>query len=174
MPFDVTDFKTLMQLEPHGPDVFVGVSPSYPWGRVYGGQVVAQALRAACETVDDAFQVHSLHSYFIRGGDYDEPIRYEVDRIRNGRSFLTRRVVARQSMGPILNLSVSFQIKEGTVDVQCMSSDHFGQKNDFSKRRFSVPAQATLSGSNPRSAISLLNSRDLPTCYLAGVAETQL
>ena len=82
MPFDVTDFKTLMQLEPHGPDVFVGVSPSYPWGRVYGGQVVAQALRAACATVDDSFQVHSLHSYFIRGGDYDEPIRYDQYRAK--------------------------------------------------------------------------------------------
>ncbi len=132
MPFDVTDFKTLMELEPHGPDVFVGVSPSYPWGRVYGGQVVAQALRAACATVDDSFQVHSLHSYFIRGGDYDEPIRYEVDRIRNGRSFLTRRVVARQSMGPILNLSVSFQIREGAVDVQeCTMPTDLPQPEDL-------------------------------------------
>jgi acyl-CoA thioesterase-2 len=118
MPFDVTDFKTLMTLESHGPDVFVGVGPSYPWGRVYGGQVVAQALRAAWSTVDSDHQVHSLHAYFIRGGDFDEPIRYEVDRIRNGRSFLTRRVVARQSMGPILNLSASFQIREDQADVQ--------------------------------------------------------
>jgi acyl-CoA thioesterase-2 len=118
MPFDITDFKALMALEPHGPDVFVGVGPTYPWGRVYGGQVVAQALRAACSTVDDAYQVHSLHAYFIRGGDFEEPIRFEVDRIRNGRSFLTRRVVARQSMGPILNLSASFQVQEDQADVQ--------------------------------------------------------
>lgn len=118
MPFDVTDFKTLMSLESHGPDVFVGIGPSYPWGRVYGGQVVAQALRAAYATVDTDHQVHSLHAYFIRGGDYDEPIRYEVDRIRNGRSFLTRRVVARQSVGPILNLSASFQVREEQIDVQ--------------------------------------------------------
>lgn len=118
MPFDVTDFETLMSLESHGPDVFVGIGPSYPWGRVYGGQVVAQALRAAWETVDSDHQVHSLHAYFIRGGDFDEPIRYEVDRIRNGRSFLTRRVVARQSVGPILNLSASFQIREDQADVQ--------------------------------------------------------
>jgi len=102
-----SDFRTLMKLEPHGPDVHVGLSPKYPWGRVYGGQVVAQGLRAAHETVDESFRVHSLHAYFIRGGDSDEPIRYEVDRIRNGRSFMTRRVVARQSAGPILNLSAS-------------------------------------------------------------------
>ncbi len=118
MPFDVTDFKTLMALESHGPDVYVGVGPRYPWGRVYGGQVVAQALRAAQLTVDEDHHVHSLHAYFIRGGDCDEPIRYEVDRIRNGRSFLTRRVVARQSVGPILNLSASFQVLEPSVDVQ--------------------------------------------------------
>jgi len=118
MPFDVTDFDTLMKLESHGPDVFVGIGPSYPWGRVYGGQVVAQALRAAYSTVDSDHQVHSLHAYFIRGGDFDEPIRYEVDRIRNGRSFLTRRVVARQSVGPILNLSASFQLHEDQADVQ--------------------------------------------------------
>ena len=119
MPFDVTDFQSLMRLESHGPDVFVGIGPSYPWGRVYGGQVVAQALRAAYETVDSPdYHVHSLHAYFIRGGDYEEPIRYEVDRIRNGRSFLTRRVVARQSVGPILNLSASFQIREDQVDQQ--------------------------------------------------------
>ena len=118
MPFDVTDFDSLMTLEGHGPDVFVGIGPAYPWGRVYGGQVVAQALRAALATVDEDHHVHSLHAYFIRGGDADEPIRYEVDRIRNGRSFVTRRVVARQSVGPILNLSASFQIREEQADVQ--------------------------------------------------------
>jgi acyl-CoA thioesterase-2 len=118
MVYDVKDFNTLLTLESHGPDVFVGVGPRYPWGRVYGGQVVAQALRAACATVDENHQVHSLHSYFIRGGDCDEPIRFEVDRIRNGRSFITRRVVARQSVGPILNLSASFQIREAQADVQ--------------------------------------------------------
>ncbi len=118
MSFDITTFKALMTLESHGPDVFVGVGPRYPWGRVYGGQVVAQGLRAAYATVPDGYFVHSLHAYFIRGGDCDEPIRYEVDRIRNGRSFLTRRVVARQSIGPILNLSASFQIREDQADVQ--------------------------------------------------------
>ncbi|MCH7788767.1 MAG: thioesterase family protein [Acidobacteria bacterium] len=112
-----------MALESHGPDTFVGVGPEYPWGRVYGGQVVAQALRAAATTVDAEFSVHSLHAYFIRGGDFDEPIRYEVDRIRNGRSFVTRRVIARQSEGAILNISASFQRSEDEADVQTQHLD---------------------------------------------------
>ncbi len=112
------DFKTMMTLEPHGPDTFVATGPSYPWGGLYGGQIVAQALRAAALTVDPAHRVHSLHAYFIRLGDAAEPIRLEVDRIRNGRSFLTRRVVARQAVGAILNLSASFHVSEEGVEVQ--------------------------------------------------------
>ena len=84
MGIRIDDFTTLMALESHGPDVFVGLSPDYPWGRVYGGQVVAQGLRAAMETVDSDHLIHSVHAYFIRGGTSDEPIRFEVDRIRNG------------------------------------------------------------------------------------------
>ena len=107
-----------LELEPHGADVFVGVSPDYPWGRIYGGLVVAQALRAATRTVDPEHRVHSLHAYFILGGVPSEPVRYEVDRIRNGRSFSTRRVVARQSGGAILNLSASFQRVEDEPEAQ--------------------------------------------------------
>ena len=118
MGVPVDDFATLMALEPHGPDVFVGISPDYPWGRVYGGQVVAQGLRAAMATVDPDHLIHSVHAYFIRGGTSNEPIRFEVDRIRNGRSFITRRVVARQSDGAILNLACSFQVVEDQADVQ--------------------------------------------------------
>src|SRR3546814_19751030 len=58
------DFATMMQLEPHGPDVFVAHGPRYPWGGLYGGQIVAQALRAGAATVDERFQVHSVHAYF--------------------------------------------------------------------------------------------------------------
>ncbi len=107
-----------MRLEPHGPDVYVGLSPTYDWGRVYGGQVVAQALKAAVATVDAEYRPHSLHGYFIRGGTSTEPIRFEVDRIRNGRSFTTRRVVARQSNGAIFNLSASFHVDEGEMDIE--------------------------------------------------------
>jgi acyl-CoA thioesterase-2 len=102
----------MMQLEPHGPDTWVGVGPQYPWGGLYGGQIVAQGLRAAAHSVDPSFAVHSLHAYFIRRGDHKAPVRYEVDRIRDGKSFATRRVVARQSTGAILNMSASFQLPE--------------------------------------------------------------
>ena len=112
------DFSRMMTLEAHGPDTFVGVGPRYPWGGLYGGQIVAQALRAAALTVEPQFRVHSLHAFFIRRGDHTEPIRFEVERLRNGRSFVTRAVVARQSTGAILNMSASFQIDEHATDVQ--------------------------------------------------------
>ena len=113
------EFRDLLRLEPHGPDTFVGIAARYPWGtRLFGGQVVAQAARAAAATVPADRRAHSLHSYFIRPGSHDEPVRYEVERLRDGRSFMTRQVVARQSAGAILNLSVSFQIEEDEADVQ--------------------------------------------------------
>jgi acyl-CoA thioesterase II len=118
MAYDIADFGTLMGLEPHGPDTYLAVGPDYPWGRVYGGQVVAQGLRSAAATVDASFRAHSLHAYFIRPGDAREPIRFEVDRLRDGRSFVTRQVVARQSGGAILNLSCSFQVDESGAEVQ--------------------------------------------------------
>lgn len=102
----------LFHLEPHGSDVLVGEGHPYPWGGLYGGHIVAQALRAAQSTVDEGFLPHSLRAYFIRRGDNSETVRYEVDRIRNGRSFATRRVVARQAVGAILNLEASFQMPE--------------------------------------------------------------
>jgi acyl-CoA thioesterase II len=107
------DFGTLMKLEPHGPDTFVGTGPQYPWGGLYGGQIVAQALRAAANTVDEGFLPHSLHAYFIRAGDQDKPVRFEVDRVRDGRSFATRSVTVRQPVGAIFNLSASFQAEGG-------------------------------------------------------------
>src|SRR5215218_1420237 len=112
------DLRTLFDLESHGPDTFVGRGPQYPWGGLYGGQIVAQALRAAAATVDGGLQPHSLRAYFIRRGDHEEPVRYEVDRIRNGRTFCTRRVVARQAVGAILNLEASFQAAESSADVE--------------------------------------------------------
>jgi acyl-CoA thioesterase-2 len=109
--------SSLLDLEPHGPDTFVGASPPYDWGRIYGGQVIAQALQAAALTVPEARAVHSLHAYFILGGRLDEPVRFEVDRVRNGRSFMTRRVVARQSYGAILTLEASFHVDEPGPDL---------------------------------------------------------
>ena len=116
------NFLEMMRLEAHGPDTFVASGPEYPWGGLYGGQIVAQALRAAGETVDPGFEVHSLHAYFIRMGDATQPIRFEVDRIRNGRSFCTRSVVVRQANGAILNLSASFQrSSESPTDYEQLS-----------------------------------------------------
>lgn len=112
------DASRIFDMETHGPDVWIGESPAYPWGRVYGGLVIAQALWAATQTVVAEHALHSMHSYFILGGDPSEPIRYEVDRIRNGRSFTTRRVVARQSSGAIFALSCSFQRHEQGVETQ--------------------------------------------------------
>jgi len=108
----------MFELSPHGTDVFVGTGPQYPWGGLYGGQIVAQALRAATLTVESDLEPHSIRAYFIRPGDATEPVRYEVDRIRNGRSFSTRRVVARQAIGAILNAESSFQRPEPAVSVQ--------------------------------------------------------
>jgi acyl-CoA thioesterase-2 len=112
------NLQRLLTLEPHGADVYVGTGPRYPWGGLYGGQIVAQALRAATSTVPEQFHVHSLHAYFIRRGDHAEPIRFEVDRVRNGRSFVTRHVVARQAVGAILSMSASFQADEDAPAMQ--------------------------------------------------------
>jgi acyl-CoA thioesterase-2 len=114
-PLDLTH---IFDLEPHGPDTYVGESPQYPWGRIYGGLVVTQALWSAMQTVSEEHVLHSLHSYFILGGDLREPVRYEVDRVRNGRSFTTRRVIARQSAGAILTIGCSFQAAEDGPETQ--------------------------------------------------------
>lgn len=98
----------MMKLEESAPDRFIGRGPHYPWGGLYGGQIVAQALRAAAATVDPEYSVHSLHAYFIRKGDAAEPITFDVARLRDGRSFVTRAVVATQETGAILNMSASF------------------------------------------------------------------
>ncbi|WP_420452119.1 acyl-CoA thioesterase [Ilumatobacter sp.] len=114
---DEIDFTSLFELVTHGPDTFVGDVARYPWGRrLFGGQVVAQALRAAIRTVVADRRPHSFHSYFIRPGSPFEPVRFEVERLRDGRSFTTRQVVARQSGGAILNASVSFQVDEDEAD----------------------------------------------------------
>jgi acyl-CoA thioesterase-2 len=97
------------------PDRYDGRSPAESLQRVFGGQVAGQALVAAGRTVPDDRPVHSLHAYFLRPGDPLVPIRYAVDRIRDGRSFTTRRVVAVQHDEAIFNLSASFQRQEQPV-----------------------------------------------------------
>ncbi|WP_439378297.1 acyl-CoA thioesterase II [Amycolatopsis lexingtonensis] len=106
----------LLDLEKIEENIFRGVSPAHSPVRVFGGQVAGQALVAAGRTVPEERRVHSLHAYFIRGGDPSVPIVYEVDRIRDGRSFTTRRVVAVQHGKAIFSLSASFQKDEPGID----------------------------------------------------------
>jgi acyl-CoA thioesterase-2 len=115
----VDDLIELLDLEDIEVNIFRGVSPDVKQQRVFGGQVAGQALVAAARTVDrDSSAVHSLHAYFLRPGDPSVPILYEVDRIRDGRSFTTRRVVAVQHGRPIFNLSASFHVQEDGFDHQ--------------------------------------------------------
>jgi acyl-CoA thioesterase II len=102
----------LLDLESIEVNIFRGVSPKEDRQRVFGGQVAGQALVAAGRTVEAGRNVHSLHAYFLRPGDPTVPILYDVDRIRDGRSFTTRRVVAIQHGRPIFNLSASFHVSE--------------------------------------------------------------
>ena len=108
----------LLALERIEENLFRGQSQDLGWGAVFGGQVLGQALSAAVQTVPPERHVHSLHAYFLRSGDVKKPIVYDVDRIRDGGSFTTRRVVAIQSGRAIFNLAASFQIDEPGVEHQ--------------------------------------------------------
>ena len=105
------DLVAVLDLEPDGHDRFVGHSLANGWRRVFGGQALAQSLVAAQRTIPGR-AVHSLHAYFLLAGDPKEPIRFEVERLREGRSFATRRVVAKQRGEAIFVLSASFQVEE--------------------------------------------------------------
>ena len=107
-PEDLTETLALERLEVN---LFRGISSDDGPGRIFGGQVIAQSLLAAYETVEDRL-CHSLHCYFIRPGDPSVPIIFEVDRSRDGGSFTTRRVIAVQHGQQIFNLAASFQVAE--------------------------------------------------------------
>jgi acyl-CoA thioesterase-2 len=112
----VDELVALLDLEPLSDNTFRGVGPSVGPLRVFGGQVAAQALVAAGRTVDASRQVHSLHAYFVRAGDPNEPIVYDVENIRDGRSFSVRRSVAIQYGKPIFLMSASFHRAETGLD----------------------------------------------------------
>ncbi|MCM2392145.1 acyl-CoA thioesterase II [Streptomyces albipurpureus] len=112
------ELLALLDLERIEQDIFRGQSRSAVIPRVFGGQVAAQALVAAGRTVPEDRTAHSLHAYFLRMGDPGAPIVYTVDRIRDGRSFTTRRVVAVQHGQPIFHLSASFQTYEEGLEHQ--------------------------------------------------------
>jgi len=107
----------LMELEQLEVNLFRGVSRDIGTERVFGGQVLAQAVLAAGQTIEDRI-MHSLHAYFLRAGDPDAPIVYNVDRSRDGRSFSSRRVVAIQHGRPIFTLAASFQVEEQGLEHQ--------------------------------------------------------
>ena len=118
MAESIESLLQLLDLELIGPDLFRGESPTSSLQRVFGGQVAAQALCAAGRTVAADRVVHSMHAYFLRPGDPEEPIRYAVDRARDGRSFSTRRVVGTQDGKSIFSVSASFQPPQVGVEHQ--------------------------------------------------------
>ncbi|HEX4932897.1 MAG TPA: acyl-CoA thioesterase II [Gemmatimonadaceae bacterium] len=112
MSSQIEDLLALLDLEPLEVNIYRGRNRDVGTGRVFGGQVFAQALVAARRTVDDAREAHSVHGYFILPGDLKAPIVYFVDRLRDGNSFTTRRVTAIQHGQAIFNLSASFHVSE--------------------------------------------------------------
>src|SRR5579872_6653926 len=113
----IEELLAILDLEPLEQNLFRGRSPQSGWQRVFGGQVIGQALVAAARTVEGR-DAHSLHAYFMRPGDPAVPIIYEVERIRDGKSFATRWVVAIQHGQAIFSMSVSFQVPEDGLDHQ--------------------------------------------------------
>jgi acyl-CoA thioesterase-2 len=113
---------SILDIETLEVNLFRGLSPQVGWQRVFGGQVIGQALVAACRTVDGR-TAHSLHAYFLRPGDPSVPIIYNVDRIRDGKSFTTRRVVAVQHGQPIFSMAASFHREEPGLHHQIKMPD---------------------------------------------------
>lgn len=118
MPKSAQELSELLDIETIDTNLFRGRQPDTELQRVFGGQVAAQALIAADRTVSEGFRAHSLHSYFLRPGDTAVPIVYDVENLRDGRSFATRRVIARQHGRPIYLMSVNFQVDEEGLEHQ--------------------------------------------------------
>jgi acyl-CoA thioesterase II len=120
----IENLLTILDLEPLEVNLFRGRSPQVGWQRVFGGQVIGQALVAACRTVDVTGRPpHSMHAYFLLPGDPKVPIIYDVDRIRDGKSFTTRRVMAIQHGHPIFAMAVSFHRDEPGMAHQAKMPD---------------------------------------------------
>lgn len=113
-----TTLERLLDVEALEVDLFRGASPPTKLQQVFGGQVAAQALVASTRTVEPRMSVHSLHGYFLRPARAEKPVVYRVERIRDGRSFATRRVTGIQSGEVIFTMSSSFQISEEGLEHQ--------------------------------------------------------
>jgi acyl-CoA thioesterase-2 len=118
MKDSVDELVRLLRLDEVVQDRYLGETIDLGWGRLFGGHVLGQSLSAASRTVSREWLAHSLHGYFLRPGAVDAPVLYEVDRIRDGKSFATRRVVARQKGEVILNMAASFHREETGFDHQ--------------------------------------------------------
>ena len=116
---------SLLDLEEIETNLFRGLHPASRRKRLFGGQVIAQAFIAATKTVEIAKIPHSLHAYFIRPGSWKIPVLLEVERVRNGRSFSTRRVLAIQNGEAILSTDISFQVKESGLEHQMRDAPPF-------------------------------------------------
>ena len=123
MSKELNELLTLLHLEQLEQGLFRGQSEHLGLPQVYGGQVIGQSLSAAKETVDENRQVHSFHSYFLRPGDPQKPIIYDVENLRDGRSFSTRRVKAIQYGRPIFYLTASYQAEESGLSHQSTMPD---------------------------------------------------
>ena len=132
MPVPTHDLAELLDLEEIDVNLFRGTQSDTDRQRVFGGQVAAQAMIAGVRTVDPAYGIHSLHSYFLRPGDTRVPIVYDVERIRDGRSFATRRVAARQHGRPIYYLTANFQREEEGLEHQDVMPDVPGPEEGVS------------------------------------------
>lgn len=109
---DFDALRTVLELEKIEDNLYRGLSYRTPWGRVFGGQVLAQSIHAAQLTTPDDRQLHSMHAYFLLAGDIELPIVYDVERVRDGGSYTTRRVKAIQKGRPIFTMEASFQTPE--------------------------------------------------------------
>jgi acyl-CoA thioesterase II len=123
MVYEISDLLSLLDLEPLEFNIYRGRNRDIGSGRVFGGQVMAQALVAARRTVDDEREAHSVHGYFILPGDLAAPIVYFVDRLRDGKSFTTRRVTAIQHGRAVFNMSASFHRAETGIEHQSAMPD---------------------------------------------------
>ena len=123
MPNVLDDLIELLSLEQIEVNLFRGKTQDLGWGQVFGGQVLGQALSAAAQTVPEERHVHSFHGYFLLPGSVERPIVYDVDRIRDGGSFTTRRVKAIQNGRAIFSMSASFQVDEDGFEHQDVMPD---------------------------------------------------
>jgi acyl-CoA thioesterase-2 len=170
MPKSTDELVALLDIEDIDANLFRGQQPDTELQRVFGGQVAAQALIAAARTVPEHLHVHSLHSYFLRPGDTQVPIVYDVENLRDGRSFSTRRVVARQHGRPIYLQTENFQVLEDGFEHQDVMPEVKPASEGISLSELFKARQGAAAGSWEREWAAL-EVRYLGNSAVGGVAE---